>query len=73
MFQFNNYIKYICVIYLIISVSIFLYKPSIVFKNGKIKQFGVGKNKTILYYPVLNIYLSIIIYLIIYSIFTSNN
>lgn len=60
------------VIYIIINLLLFIFKPKLLFTNdGKIKSFGCDNNKTILSLPLLTISISIIFYFIItlYSYF----
>ena len=71
MIQFNNYVKIIAILYLMVAIGLYYIKPEIMFKDGKIKQFGVGKNKTIFYYPMILIIISIILYISVYSIYLS--
>lgn len=50
----DNYIKYSIIVFLFFSILIWIKKPKLVFDNDKkMKQFGTGRNKTILYYPFL--------------------
>ena len=68
MLRLDNYIKYSIVLYLIIAIFIWIKKPNLVFNdNGTVKEFGVGKNKTIFYYPIILVFLAIIIYILFYS------
>jgi hypothetical protein len=62
MVQFNEHIKYSIIVYMIISIYIWVTKPSLLFNNGRIKNFGIGRNKTIFYYPLLMIVIAIVIY-----------
>jgi len=56
---------YMFSIYVIVSYIIWIYKPSIFFDtNGQIKSFGLGENQTVFYYPLILIFLSIIIFYI---------
>lgn len=62
----NNNLSIIIITYILISLLIYNLKPDIMFdKNGTMKQFGVGKNKTVIYFPFVLIVLAIIIFLII--------
>ena len=68
MFKLDNYIKYSIVLYLIIAIFIWVKKPCLIFtKNGVVKEFGVGKNKTVFYYPIILVFLSMTIYILFYS------
>ena len=70
MINFDNYFKYTVITYLIISIYIWFKKPKLIFdKNNNMKSFGVGKTKTIFYYPFITIILAIIIYFLYFSIY----
>lgn len=70
MLDIDNYLKYTIVIYLAIAIFIWIKKPKIMFNNDKqIKNFGVGPNKTIFYYPLLLIVMSIVLFTIFNSIY----
>ena len=46
---FNDRFKYALILYIGIVVIFIILKPKFLFKkNGEFKQFGVGKNKTVL-------------------------
>jgi len=54
-------------VFIILAVLIFNYKPSIMFdkSTGQMKNFGVGNtSKTIFYYPYVMIIMAIVIYFI---------
>ena len=69
MVQFTDRIKYSIIIYLVISIFIWMQKPKLMFNNNNIKSFGIGVNKTIFYYPLVMIVLAIIIYSISLNLF----
>jgi hypothetical protein len=69
MIQFTERIKYSVIIYLAISVFIWMQKPKLMFNNNNIKSFGIGVNKTIFYYPLVMIVLAIVIYSISLNLF----
>lgn len=73
MIQFNNYLQIITFLYLVIAVSLYLLKPKIMFQNNKMKQFGVGKSKTIFYYPLVIVLFAIVLYIIVYQFYISLN
>ena len=53
-------------IFVLITILIWSYKPAIMFrKDGSIKEFGVGKDKTVYYYPFILIIIGIISYIIV--------
>ena len=56
---------YVIAIYIVISYIIWTYKPHVFFtKNGNIKSFGLGDDQTVFYYPMILIFLSIIVFYI---------
>ena len=62
----NNYMKITISIFVLITILIWSYKPAIMFrKDGSIKEFGVGKDKTVYYYPFILIIIGIISYIIV--------
>lgn len=61
MLDIDYYLKYTITTYLIISIIIWVKKPSVMFdRDGQMKNFGIGPNKTIFYYPLILIILAII-------------
>ena len=53
------------VVYIVISILLWVIKPSLMFhSNGSIKSFGVTKDETIFYYPIVLIFIAIIIYIV---------
>lgn len=53
------------IIYIIISVLLWGLKPSLMFHtNGSIKSFGVNEDETIFFYPIVLIFIAILIYII---------
>jgi len=70
MINFDNYFKYSVITYLIVSIYIWFKKPKIIFdNNGNLKPFGVGKTKTIFYFPFITIILAIILYFLYFSLY----
>ena len=71
MININKHLKYSLIIYIFISVYIWQLKPNMMFNqiNKKMKTFGLGKNKTILYYPLLIIIIGILIYTFLINYF----
>lgn len=70
--NFENYLKYTIIIYLVVAIVIWIQKPKLMFKNNSIKQFGTGKNKTILYYPFVIIIIGLGIYILMCWLFLSS-
>ena len=71
MLYFNNHVKYTLIIYIVISIYLWHLKPKIMFNqiNKKMKPFGLGYNKTILYYPLIIIVIGILIYTFLINYF----
>lgn len=56
---------YVIAIYIAISYIIWIYKPAIFFNgDGTMKSFGLGEGQTVFYYPMILIFLSIIVFYI---------
>lgn len=57
-------------VYILVMSILLLQKPSIIYnkKHKRFKQFGVGKNKSLLSLPILAIVLAIVFYIIFASI-----
>jgi|UniRef100_A0A6C0B3U8 hypothetical protein len=56
---------YVVAIYVVVSYVIWTYKPLVFFtKSGAMKSFGLGDAQTVFYYPMILIFLSIIIFYI---------
>jgi hypothetical protein len=64
MFEVSKDFQFLVFIYICISAAIWYYKPNVMFKDNKIKPFGVGKNRTIFSYPIVLIIMSIIMFYI---------
>lgn len=70
MLDIDNYLKYTIITYLLSGIFIWIQKPSIMFdSNGKMKNFGVGPTKTIFYYPLILIILSILLFSIFNNLY----
>ena len=53
------------IIYSFIVIFVLKKKPSMFFKNGKMKSTGCGKNKTIFSFPMFIVVISILTYFIV--------
>jgi len=70
MINFDEYLKYSVITFVCIAIFIWIKKPKSIFDvNGKVRQFGIGINKTIFYYPFLLIVIAISCYYIFYSFY----
>ena len=64
MINITKHMKYTILLYILISIYLWQIKPKIMFNhtNKTMKTFGLGKNKTILYYPIVIIIIGVLIY-----------
>ena len=70
MINFDEYLKYSIIVFIIISILIWIKKPKLIFdNNGNIRNFGIGNQKTIFYYPLVLIVLAISIYYIFLNLY----
>jgi hypothetical protein len=71
---FNNPAISAIILFIVFTVLIIIIKPSFVYdyRNNKFKDFGFGKNKTIMPLPILCIFVGIVSYGIFFY-FTSPN
>jgi len=61
----NKIIILTLVVYITIGVLLWFLKPSLMFNsNGSIKSFGVNDDETIFFFPIVLIFIAIIIYII---------
>jgi hypothetical protein len=65
-------IYYTFVVFIVIMIIIYYNKPLIMFDNDKIKQFGIGENKTLTPLPVISIIIAILLYVIFFYIDSIN-
>ena len=73
MFEVRNGIKYLILIYLLISVIIWHYKPKIIFNEKNTKKFGTGYNKTVFSYHIVLIFLAITLFYIFEIVWSKKN
>lgn len=68
-----NPLYYTFLVFAIIMALIYYSKPKIIFDDkGRLKSFGIGKNKTLLPLPILAIIIAIFIYTVFYFSSTNN-
>jgi hypothetical protein len=61
----NSIIILTLVVYIVISVLLWFLRPSLMFNsNGSIKSFGINEDETIFFYPIVLIFIAIIIYIL---------
>jgi len=64
MFLKNDKKKFVISLYLLITLSICYFKPAFFFEKNTLKQFGIGKHKSIFNFLIFNIFLAIFLYYI---------
>ena len=63
MLTIRDTLKPYIITYIIISIALWYMKPSIMFhQDGSLKEFGAGYNKTIFYYPVVLIFIAVLLF-----------
>lgn len=63
MLEIDSKLQQVLVIYILINIGIYYYKPSFCFnEDGGFKEFGVGDNKTIVPFWLITLVLSLFIY-----------
>lgn len=63
MFEIDSKLQTVLVIFTIINLGIYYYKPEICFdSNGNFKDFGSGENKTIFPFWLITLSISLLIY-----------
>lgn len=70
MFEDKKQLFYAIFVYIFSLIILWIGKPSMCFKDGKIKQWGVGKDKTM--YPVFIVSLSISIISLFFMLCLNN-
>ena len=69
----SNITKYAIIIYIIVIIFLYLFRPNIIYnrETKKFREFGFDRDQSILALPILSITLAIIIY-IIFSLISGN-
>jgi len=63
MFEIDSKLQTILIIFILINVALYYYKPTICFdNNGNFKQFGSGENKTLFPFWMVTLMISLLIY-----------
>ena len=63
MFEIDSKLQTILIIFILINVALYYYKPEICFdNNGNFKQFGSGENKTLFPFWMVTLMISLLIY-----------
>ena len=64
MFEVRNGIKYVILLYILISVVLYYMKPDIMFDKDNIKKFGLGYGKTVFSYQLVLIFVAFLLFYI---------
>ena len=64
MFKMRSGLSLLIMTYICLCILLWTYKPSIMFKDNKPKEFGVGQNKSIFSYNISIIFIAIIMFYI---------
>ena len=64
MFEFRNGINIVVLIYVALFFTLYYYRPKIMFNGDKIKEFGVGQNKTVFNFHVVTLISGLLIFYI---------
>tara|TARA_B100000902_G_C26486800_1_gene517399 strand:+ start:217 stop:447 length:231 start_codon:yes stop_codon:yes gene_type:complete len=73
MFEVRNSIHILIILYIIICLGIWYLKPVLMFEDDKIKDFGLGNNRTLFSYQIVTIILALILYYIFEIIWLKKN
>jgi hypothetical protein len=73
MFEVRNSIHILIILYIIICLGIWYLKPTLMFEEDKIKDFGLGNNRTLFSYQIVTIILALILYYIFEIIWLKKN
>lgn len=73
MFQVKRETQFLIILFIIVSVFLWYYKPSIMFNGNKMKKFGIGGNKTVFSYPIVLIVIAILMFYILEVITLKKN
>ena len=64
MLEFRKGINVVVLIYVICFFTLYYYRPKIMFNGDKIKEFGVGHNKTVFNFHVVTLIGALLIFYI---------
>jgi hypothetical protein len=68
----NRIIIITLIVYIAVGLLLWVMKPSLMFQsNGSIKSFGVNEDETIFFFPIVLIFIAIIIYIIFLRILSN--
>jgi len=73
MFEVRNGIHIVIVLYIILCLILWHFKPSMMFKDKEMLQFGLGENKSIFNYQISIIILAILMFYIFEIIWLKRN
>ena len=73
MFEVRNGIPILIFFYIIFCVGLWYVKPKLMFKNKKMKKFGVGSNKTVFNYQIVIIVSALILFYLFEIVWLKKN
>jgi len=73
MFEVRNGIPILIFFYILFCVGLWYIKPKLMFKNKKMKRFGVGSNKTVFNYQIVIIVSALILFYLFEIIWLKKN
>ena len=73
MFNVRSGLSLLIMTYISLCILLWCYKPKIMFNGNKIKQFGIGPNKTIFNFHIVTIVGAILLFYIFEIIWQKKN
>ena len=73
MFEVRNGIPILIFFYILFCVGLWYVKPKLMFKNKKMKRFGVGSNKTVFNYQIVIIISALILFYLFEIVWLKKN
>lgn len=73
MFEVRNGIPILIFFYILFCVGLWYVKPKLMFKNKKMKRFGVGSNKTVFNYQIVIIVSALILFYLFEIVWLKKN
>jgi hypothetical protein len=73
MFEVRNGIPILIFFYILFCVGLWYVKPKLMFKNKKMKKFGVGSNKTVFNYQIVIIVSALILFYLFEIVWLKKN
>lgn len=73
MFEVRNGITILIFFYILFCIGLWYVKPKLMFKNKKMKKFGVGSNKTVFNYQIVIIVSALILFYLFEIVWLKKN